>query len=344
MSIPCIAVTMGDPAGVGPEVVIRGLSRERVWKECHYMVVGDIQVLRAVRDRMVPGLELRTIDPYRDRIEGDHTSLPVMDIGMLTSPEEIEVGQISSLSGRLAVESIVRSVELAAGGVAKGVVTAPINKESVRKAGFDYIGHTEMFSEMTKSRESVTMFLVDNLKIFFHSRHQSVKDMINGLSVDGIVRSIRLADKSLKSIGIENGRMALAALNPHGSDGGLFGDEEHRFLIPGIQQATREGILVSGPVPADSVFHMALSGVYDAVVSLYHDQGHIAAKTYDFYRTVSVTLGLPFIRTSVDHGTAFDIAWKGIANPVSMEEALAACGTLSSKYQPAYFTDPPYKR
>ncbi len=156
--------------------------------------------------------------------------------------------------------------------------------------------------------------------------------MIQGLSIEGVLKSIRLADACLKSNRIGNRKLALAALNPHASDGGLLGEEEELILKPGVVKARAEGINVTGPVPADSVFHMALTGAFDAVISLYHDQGHIAAKTYDFFRTVSVTFGLPFIRTSVDHGTAFDIEWQGIANPVSMEEAIISCGLLVGSY------------
>jgi 4-hydroxythreonine-4-phosphate dehydrogenase len=178
------------------------------------------------------------------------------------------------------------------------------------------------------------MFQVDRLRIFFHTRHLSVRNMLQSLSSEGVVESIVRAHHCLESIGLDRGKLALAALNPHASDGGLFGNEEERILQPACTEARERGVDVEGPVPADSVFHLALNGRYDAVVSLYHDQGHIAAKTYDFHRTVSVTLGLPFIRTSVDHGTAFDIAWEGRANAESMHEAIRACFDLAGTYKP----------
>jgi 4-hydroxythreonine-4-phosphate dehydrogenase len=329
-----VAITMGDPAGVGPEIVLRSLENENVWRSGQFLLVGDLKILEAVRDRLGLASTLLPVDPYDARIEGGPGTIPVMDVGIVGNIGELEVGGISALGGRVAVECIKKSVDLALKGLVKGIATAPINKEALKKAGYHYIGHTEMLSELSDSRDSVTMFVVDALRIFFHSRHESLRSMIEGLSVDGIVRSIRLADRCLASLGIEDRRLALAALNPHASDGGLFGDEEARFLIPGVKEAQGMGIRVTGPVPADSVFHMALDGKFDGVISLYHDQGHIAAKTYDFYRTVSVTLGLPFIRTSVDHGTAFDIAWKGIANPLSMQEALLACSELAGRYDP----------
>ncbi|MCF7934717.1 MAG: 4-hydroxythreonine-4-phosphate dehydrogenase PdxA [Synergistales bacterium] len=329
-----IAVTMGDPAGVGPEIALQSLREERVWECGRYLLVGDLKVLKAVRDRLGLDVGLQPVDPYRENIDGDPSRIPVMDLGIVTDVGELKVGQVSALAGRTAVECISTGVDLARRGLVKGIATTPINKEALKKAGYHYIGHTEMLAELSESSDSVTMFLVDSMKIFFHSRHMSLKAMIEGLSVEGVLHSIQLADRCLASLSIEERRLALAALNPHASDGGLFGDEEARFLAPAVEQARKMGIHVSGPVPADSVFHMALNGKFDAVISLYHDQGHIAAKTYEFYKTVSVTFGLPFIRTSVDHGTAFDIAWKGVANPVSMEEAIVACCSLADRYNP----------
>jgi len=334
MSKQPIVVTMGDPAGVGPEIALRSLQVERVWECGRYLLVGDFKVLEAVKKTLGLDVELVLVNPYKEEVSGGPSVFPVMDLGIVKNIEDLEVGRVSALGGKTAVECIKTSVDLALKGLVKGIATTPINKEAIKKAGYHYIGHTEMLAELSASRDSVTMFLVDSLRIFFHSRHESLKSMIEGLSAEGVLRSIRLADRCLTSLSIENRRLALAALNPHASDGGLFGDEETRFLAPAVEAAKKEGIDVTGPVPADSVFHMGLSGRFDGVISLYHDQGHIAAKTYDFYKTVSVTFGLPFIRTSVDHGTAFDIAWKGIANPVSMEEAIVACCSLADRYRP----------
>jgi 4-hydroxythreonine-4-phosphate dehydrogenase len=191
-----------------------------------------------------------------------------------------------------------------------------------------------MLAEMFEVEKSYTMFMIDRLRILFHTRHLSLLDAIRSLDTEGVFQSIETAQKCLRSIGEEAGKIALAALNPHASDGGLFGNEERDILEPAVKMAQQKGISAVGPIPADSVFYFALEGKFDAVVSLFHDQGHIASKTYDFYRTVSVTFGLPFIRTSVDHGTAYDIAWKGIANPISMEEAIKACFDLAPRYRP----------
>jgi 4-hydroxythreonine-4-phosphate dehydrogenase len=272
--------------------------------------------------------------------------VPVLDVPLTDPPparaelvESLEKGKVSALGGRAAVNAIERAVALALEGAVAGIATAPINKEALREAGCAYIGHTEMLAGMAGGAGGFTMFQVDRMRIFFHSRHTSLRDAIDGLTVPGVADSLKQAHNCLRAIGLKKPRLALAALNPHGSDGGLFGDEEQRILVPACAAARERGVDVEGPVPADSVFHLALGGGCDGVLSLYHDQGHIAAKTYDFYRTVSVTLGLPFVRTSVDHGTAFGIAWQGKANPLSMTEAILACRDLAGRYEPAVFDE-----
>ena len=328
-----IAITMGDPAGIGPEVVIKSFKSDKIWEKGSPLVIGDYTILQEVKKRLKIDIDIVKVNSFEnlERLKG---KLPLIDMQVITDISNFSEGTISALSGRAVVSYIKKAVELAMDGKIKGIATAPINKEALRAAKFHYIGHTEMLAEMSGSENSLTMFMVDKMKIFFHTRHLPLKKAIEDLSIEGVLNSIILSHEGLKSIGYENPTLALAALNPHASDGGLFGDEEEKILIPACKRASEMGIDVKGPVPADSVFYFALQGRYDAILSLYHDQGHIAAKTYDFYRTVSVTIGLPFLRTSVDHGTAFDIAWKGIANPISMEEAILACFTLSEKYKP----------
>ena len=328
-----IGITMGDPAGVGQEIVLKSFKSKKIWEKGIPLVIGDYTVLNEVKKRLDIDIDIVKVDSLSelDELKG---KLPLIDMGIVKDIEGFEPGKISSLGGHAAVLYIQKAVDLAMEKKIQGIATAPINKEALREAKYHYIGHTEMLSEMSHSKYSLTMFMVDKMKIFFHSRHISLKKAIETLSIDGILKSIELSYKGLKSIGYEKPAIALAALNPHASDGGMFGDEEEKILTPACKKAQDIGIDIRGPVPADSVFYFALQGRYDAVISLYHDQGHIAAKTYDFYRTVSVTIGLPFLRTSVDHGTAFDIAWKGIANPVSMEEAIIACFKLSNKYKP----------
>jgi len=328
-----IAATMGDPSGIGPEIVLRACASKRVRARGLPVVIGDVTVLEAVRDRLGMNIEVRRVRHVEEAVHTE-TAIPVLDQAVVLDVSSLSTGTVSTLGGRAAVSYIRKAVDLAMDGKVDGIATAPINKEALRKAGFSCIGHTEMLSHMAGSSTSITMFMVDNLKIFFHTRHISLRKMLEGLNIQAVTDSILLADTCLRSLAFEKRRLALAAINPHASDGGLFGSEETEILFPACTAARERGVVVDGPMPADSVFHRALEGEFDAVLSLYHDQGHIAAKTYDFYRTVSVTLGLPFIRTSVDHGTAFDIAWKGTANPVSMEEALKVCFDLSTIYTP----------
>jgi 4-hydroxythreonine-4-phosphate dehydrogenase len=327
-----IAVTMGDPTGIGPEIVLKSAAHLGGTVRGASVVIGDYSVLEEVNRRLGLKVSLVKVESPTDAADaGD--ALPVLDPGVVQDVTSLKVGRVSSLGGRAAVAYIQRAVNLALGNEVQGIATGPINKEALREAQFHYLGHTEMLSELSGSGKSVTMFMIDRMRIFFHTRHLSLRMMLETLSREGVVQSIMQAHQCLESVGLGKGRLALAALNPHASDGGLFGDEEGTILIPACEEARRRGVDVEGPVPGDSVFHLALQGRYDAVISLYHDQGHIAAKTYDFHRTVSVTFGLPFIRTSVDHGTAFDIAWKGVANPVSMQEAVKACFELATKYR-----------
>ena len=328
-----IAVTMGDPAGIGPEIVLKSAAKMSSDVRHGSVVIGDFAVLEEVNRRLGLGVSLCKVKSAADALEVKDT-LPILDLGVVQDVSSLKVGSVTSLGGRAAVSYIKHAVDLALKNKVQGIATGPINKEALCEARFHYIGHTEMLSELSGSGKSVTMFMVDRMRIFFHTRHLSLRLMLETLSREGVVESIMQAHQCLDSVGLGKGRLALAALNPHASDGGLFGDDEENILIPACKEARRRGVDVEGPVPGDSVFHLALQGRYDAVVSLYHDQGHIAAKTYDFHRTVSVTLGLPFIRTSVDHGTAFDIAWKGVANPVSMQEAVRACFELAGKYRP----------
>lgn len=330
-----VAVSMGDPAGVGPEIILESFLSGRIAEEGVAVVVGDLSVLEAVRDRLEIPV---TLQPVKDPEEANSVRgvIPVIDLGKIEDPSQLRVGEVSGPAGGASVEYIRAAVELCKEGKAHGLCTAPINKEAIRAAGHDYIGHTEMISEMSNGKKGLTMFTVDSLKIFFHSRHLSLRAAIDAIGSESVVDSLLHTQACLRSVGLPSARIALAALNPHASDGGLFGREEADYLLPAVEEVRRRGLDVEGPVPADSVFAHALRGDYDAVLSLYHDQGHIAAKSYDFYRTVSVTFGYPFIRTSVDHGTAMNIAWQGKANYLSMEEAIMTAFDFARSYRPLY--------
>ncbi|HZG79435.1 MAG TPA: 4-hydroxythreonine-4-phosphate dehydrogenase PdxA, partial [Brevibacillus sp.] len=217
-------------------------------------------------------------------------------------------------------------------GEVKALATTPINKESLKAAKVPFIGHTEMLESLTNTKDPLTMFEVNGMRIFFLTRHLSLKDAIAQMTKERVQDYLVRCDQALQRLGVESRRIAVAGLNPHSGEGGLFGMEEVEEIKPGIEAAVAAGINAVGPVPADSVFFQALQGRYDAVLSLYHDQGHIAAKMTDFHRTISITNGLPFLRTSVDHGTAFDIAGKNIAESISMEE----CIKLAAQYAPKF--------
>jgi 4-hydroxythreonine-4-phosphate dehydrogenase len=331
MALPVIAIPMGDPAGVGPELVLKTVSDPGTAEVARCVVVGDRGVLEnAMRFPGSPRLAVRELEDPR---EGDYAPgilnlVNLRNIGM----DEFTVGRVGGRCGRAAYEYIERSVRLAVSGDAQAVATPPINKESFRAGGVPYIGHTEVFADLTGTADPLTLFEVDNLRIFFLTRHVSLREVPALVTRRRVKDYVRRCSEALRRLGVSEGDMAVAGLNPHSGEHGLFGDEEDREIRPAVEELIAEGYRVTGPVSADSVFSQARHGRFNSVLSLYHDQGHIAAKTLDFERTIALTAGMPFLRTSVDHGTAFDIAGRGIASPVSLREAVR----LAAKYAPFY--------
>lgn len=325
-----IAIPMGDPAGIGPEITIKSLTKKEIYDVCKPLVIGDTKVLEKAISIVQADLKINEVkSPAEGKYElgtVDVINLDNIDI------EKLEYGQVSAQCGQGAFEYIKKAVELAMNGEVKALATTPINKESLQAAKVPYIGHTEMLEALTNTKDPLTMFEVNGMRIFFLTRHLSLKDAIGQMTKERVYDYLIRCDKALQRLGVERRKIAVAGLNPHSGEGGLFGMEEVEEIRPGIEAAVQAGIDAVGPVPADSVFYQALQGRYDAVLSLYHDQGHIAAKMTDFHRTISITNGLPFLRTSVDHGTAFDIAGKNIAESISMEE----CIKLAAKYAPRF--------
>jgi 4-hydroxythreonine-4-phosphate dehydrogenase len=324
---PLVGITIGDPSGIGPEIVAKSLAAGRLYRGLRPLVIGSAAIMK----REIAGLALAVkinalVSPNQGRYEAG--TIDVLDIDNI-SPN-VPYGQVSAENGRASFEYIKKSVELAQARLIDGVSTAPIHKEAIHGAGIPYIGHTEMFAGLTGTASVLTMFHVNKMRIFFLSRHMSLAKAVEYVKYDNVLRTIEQCDRAMKYLGFPSSRIAVAALNPHGGENGLHGDEEVKELAPAVKAAVAKGIHAFGPIPADSVFLLFEAGKCDAVLSLYHDQGHIAAKVHDFSKTVSVTIGLPFIRTSVDHGTAMDIAGKGIANPISMEESIAVTGQYSS--------------
>ncbi len=327
---PLIGVTLGDPAGVGPEIVARALAQESLHGRARLVVIGTDQVVRAALKLVGSSLSVHPIQNPAQGIFSPGT-LELIDLANLDF-DSLVPGVAQPVAGRAAFQYVQRAIEMAMAGTIDAIATAPINKEALRAGGVPYIDHTEMLAKLTNSPHPMTMFALENMRIFFLTRHVPLAEACRQITTELVLQGLQHADRELRRLGIAKPRIAVAALNPHGGEGGLFGMEEIRQIAPAVQEARRRGVDVTGPVPADAVFHLNRQGRFDAVLSLYHDQGHIAAKTVDFERTVSVTLGLPFLRTSVDHGTAFDIAWKGIASAVGMEESIR----VAAEYAPLF--------
>ena len=324
-----IAVPMGDPAGVGPEIVVKTAVSKEILDLCDLVVIGDKKVLEKATEICQVDLKIHTIKNVE---EGKYEKgiLNVIDLENVDM-NTLEYGQIQGMCGKAAFEYIKKCVELAMEHKVDAIATTPINKESLKAGNINYIGHTEILGDLSNSRDPLTMFEVDNMRVFFLTRHMSLRRACDAITKERVLEYIERCTKALKQLGV-SGKMAVAGLNPHSGEHGLFGDEEVKEITPAIEEAQKLGYDVVGPVGADSVFHQALQGRYAAVLSLYHDQGHIATKTYDFERTIAITLDMPFLRTSVDHGTAFDIAGKGIVSAVSMIEAVK----LAAKYAPNF--------
>lgn len=321
---------MGDPAGIGPEVIAKAWAVRAVHRQCRPLVIGSAPVMA----RTVKALKLPlTIT----RVEGHETEswrpsvLPVLD--PLESPlPAFRTGSVGRETGAASVSFIKKAVELAELGCIGAMVTAPINKEAMNLAGYAYPGHTELLADLTKSPEVGMMILGGPLKIMFVTTHVAIRDLPSQLSTERIERAIRLAHRALREFfGIARPRIGVAALNPHAGEAGLFGDEEQKTITPAASAARRLGIQASDPLPADTLFGKAAKGAYDGVVAMYHDQGLIPLKLVAFGTCVNLTVGIPIIRTSVDHGTAFDIAGKGIADPGSLLEAIALASRLASE-------------
>ena len=330
MTRPLIAITMGDPAGIGPEIVVRALARREAASTARCVVYGDARVIARAVDLQSLDVEVRSIAGPRE-VSLDKGCIHVVDLHN-ADPARFDPGKISAYCGRAAWEFVEAAAAAALAGEVDAIDTAPVNKEALREAGVPYIGHTEMLAGLSGARDPLTMFETLGLRVFFLTRHVALKDVPRLVTRERLLDYFRRCIDSLARLGAGAGELAVAGLNPHCGEHGLFGDEELSVIAPAVEEARAAGLSVTGPIGADSVFHLARTGRYAAVLSLYHDQGHIAAKTLDFDRTVSLTLGLPFLRTSVDHGTAFDIAWEGRASSIGMEESIA----VAERYAPAW--------
>lgn len=329
MNRPIIAITMGDPAGIGPETSIATMLSERVHECCRPFVIGSAEVLRRASKNLDYEFEINVVENVSD------CGFTPGTIDIMETEEydisNLEWGKVQELAGRMSIDWIQKSIDLGLAGEIDGVSTTPINKEAIKLAGVKEPGHTEYYQVKTNSKYALTMFSCHKLRVFFVSRHMSLIDACKYITKERIYKDLSNIDYELRNIGIDNPLIAVAGLNPHNGDNGLFGTEEIDELEPAVKKAQSEGINAIGPLPADSIFHIGKSGKFDAILSLYHDQGHIACKTLDFEKSVTLTFGLPFIRGSVDHGTAFDIAGTGKANPISLIESTCVIAEYASK-------------
>lgn len=321
---------MGDPAGVGPEIVVKALKNKEIYYQCKPLVIGDYEVLRKALEITKSSLKLNVVSKPD---EGKYT-LGTIDYINLNNIDisKLEYGKVQAQCGQAAFDYLSYAIKLALDKKVTAIATTPLNKESFKAAGVPYIGHTEVLEKLTNTPDPLTMFEVRGLKVFFYSRHVPLRKACELITKEGIEKFIVRCEKALKVLGIEKPHMAIAGLNPHSGEHGLFGDEEVKYIFPAVKNLQERGVDINGPIGADSVFYQALNGKYDAVLSLYHDQGHIATKMVDFERTISLTNNMPFLRTSVDHGTAFDIAGTGKASDVSMVESIL----LAAKYGPGF--------
>lgn len=331
---PILAVTMGDVAGIGPEIIVKALARPTVQESTRCLVIGDVGILEKHLVFWPPGVPggRPNIRQVASPAEADWAP-GVINILQPGKPlGEVEPGKLSAEAGRGAVEFVRAAVELAKAGQVAGIVTAPLNKAAIHMAGFNYPGHTELLAESFGSPSYSLVLSARGLFVFHVTTHVSLRQAIERITKDRVLAQIRLAHLLAKALGQEQETIAVAGLNPHAGEGGLFGNEEEVAIQPAIEAARQAGIPAEGPIPADVVFPKAARGAYRFVIAMYHDQGHAVFKSLYFDEGVNVTVGLPIIRTSVDHGTAFDIAGKGIANEASLVEAIDLAARLGPKW------------
>ena len=328
MERPILAIATGDPLGVGPEVTVKALHQSAPWGEARLLALGSVPVLERAARQVGAAMRFRAVEgPTQARYEPG--TLDVMELG-LGGLETLPQGTVQALAGKASVEYVIRSAELALDGAVDAVVTGPIHKEAVQAGGYrQYIGNTEIYEDVCTRRlgtdyhgRCMTMLITKSLRVAHVTRHVPFKDIVARLTPAKLEETIRLTVAGMASLGFTDPRVGVAGLNPHNGEHGLIGAEEGEVIEPVVSALRRQGLRVEGPVPADSIFFKAIGGAYDAVVAMYHDQGHIAIKVHGFEESITVSLGIPVIRTSVDHGTAFDIAGQGSATAKSMIAAL----------------------
>ncbi|WP_346274365.1 4-hydroxythreonine-4-phosphate dehydrogenase PdxA [Pseudonocardia sp.] len=321
---PLLGLTVGDPAGIGPEVVLTAARDPRA-EVARLVAIGSLAALRSAAAVVPDAPALRAVSsPAEARFEPG-----TLDVLTVPSDVAVPVGRLSAEAGQIAFEGVERAVDLALAGDIDGIVTAPLNKEAIALAGHPYPGHTEILAELTGTTDFAMMLTALKLRVVHVTTHVGIRAMLERVTTERVLTTIRLADRALREMGIDAPSVGVAGLNPHAGEGGLFGDEEAQVIAPAIEQAKAEGIAATGPWPADTLFGRAVAGDFDVAIAMYHDQGHIAVKVLGFETGVNATIGLPIVRTSVDHGTAFDIAGTGRASADSLVEAVTVGAAMA---------------
>ena len=327
MILPKLAITMGDPAGIGPEIVVRALNHKETYEQCRPLVTGDAEVMRLAVKALGLDMEVNAINQVSDA-KFTYGCIDVYDLKCVDMTE-FEFGKVSAQCGNAAFVSIRKAIDLAMANEVDGTVTAPLNKEALNLAGHHFDGHTEIYATFTETKKYAMLLADEFLRVIHVSTHVSLREACDRVKKSRIIEVTELIHDACRQFGIDNPRIGIAGLNPHSSDNGLFGWEEEKEIIPAVNELCARGFNVVGPVPPDTLFAKAKCGQFDGCVAMYHDQGHIPFKAVGFnwnketgkmdsVKGVNITLGLPIIRVSVDHGTAFDVAGKGIASEDAM--------------------------
>jgi len=329
INLPTIGITMGDPSGIGPEIIIKALSDRRIYALCRPVVLGDPDTLAFYIDKLKVTSVMMNEVSHMGEAKGIPGEMDLISLSRL-KPEHFIPGKPATEGGKAMVKYIITAVDMALKGELSAMVTCPINKALMNEAGYPFEGHTQLISQMTGTADYVMMLAGARLRVTLVTIHCALKDVPHKINKENIFQTIRITHEGLiNDFGLQSPRIAVAALNPHAGENGLFGTEEREIILPAIEKARKAGLDVSGPLPADSLYPKAASGGFDAVVNMYHDQGLIPLKLLHFSDGVNVTLGLPIIRTSVDHGTAYDIAGKGVADPESLKAAIRMAAEMA---------------
>jgi 4-hydroxythreonine-4-phosphate dehydrogenase len=327
---PLLALTMGDPVGVGPEIMVMALTTPQIYQVCRPLLIGDLPALERARKNLAPEQKMRVVDrPAAGRYEpGTIDLLALSHLG----PEDLAYGRPTPAGGAAMVSYILTAVEMALRGEVAGMVTGPISKVAMNLSGYAYPGHTELLAEKTGGAEVAMMLAGGEFRVVLATIHCALATVPGRITTDGLLRLFRLTNRALKrDFGLAHPHLGVAALNPHAGEAGMFGQEEEEIIAPAVRQAQAEGLRAAGPFPADTLFWRHSQGEFEAIICMYHDQGLIPLKLLHFMDAVNVTLGLPIIRTSVDHGTAYDLAGTGKAHPGSLKAAIRMAAEMAGR-------------